>query len=135
MVGVLWISHFLMQCWRNNMSEQKHSLDITMNTYQAHALETAIYPESLGLFYTTLGLAGEAGELCNKVKKVLRDSGGELTQERRVALRDELGDVMWYAATLAYELNTDLGTICTDNINKLASRKERGTLKGDGDNR
>ena len=109
--------------------------DITMNTYQGHAISTAIYPDNVGLFYTALGLAGEAGEICNKVKKVLRDDDGKLTTEKRFALQDELGDVMWYVATLAYELDIDLDTVCENNIKKLASRKERGTLKGSGDNR
>lgn len=109
--------------------------DITMNAYQQCALDTAIYPDHIGLAYTALGLAGEAGEICNKVKKVYRDHDGVIPEEKLVALRSELGDVLWYAATLAHELDTHLGTVAEENVKKLASRQQRGKLGGDGDNR
>lgn len=106
--------------------------------YQQRARETAVYPgqgNSNGLAYAALGLTGEAGEVANKVKKVLRDCGGTLTAERGAAIAEELGDVLWYVAALADELGADLGQIAALNAAKLESRALRGTLQGDGDNR
>ena len=115
-----------------------------LDKYQELAFSAAQYPKTVddvdstanvGLLYAVLGLAGEAGELCNKVKKVLRDSDGVLTKERKQQLQDELGDCMWYVAAVATELGIDLSEVCTGNVNKLFDRKERGVIKGDGDNR
>lgn len=92
-------------------------------------METAIFPADQGLAYTTLGLAGEAGEIANKVKKVIRD--GRSTD----GIADELGDVLWYLAAVANELGADLGDIADANLAKLASRAKRGKLGGSGDNR
>lgn len=106
--------------------------------YENAADETAIYPgqgQLLGLLYCALGLSGEAGEIANKVKKVLRDNDGELTPEVRDALLDELGDVLWYASQLARECRSSLGHVATLNVVKLHDRKERGTLQGSGDSR
>jgi hypothetical protein len=79
---------------------------LTLAAYQAGARTTARYPEQdlLGLYYAALGLAGEAGEIANKVKKVIRDDGETLTDEARTAIAGELGDALWYAAALAHEL-------------------------------
>jgi NTP pyrophosphatase (non-canonical NTP hydrolase) len=110
----------------------------TFDHYQQAAARTAIYPgqgELTGLLYTTLGLAGEAGELANKVKKVLRDQEGRLTETRRAELLTELGDVLWYAAMLARELDQPLSLVAQDNLTRLASRQARGALHGEGDNR
>lgn len=106
--------------------------------YQDNASKTAKYPgrfELKGLLYVTLGLAGEAGELANKVKKILRDNNEEITDEIRVKLRDELGDVLWYTSQVASELGTHLGLIGIHNLDKLSSRLERDKIKGEGDNR
>lgn len=106
--------------------------------YQLFARETAIYPEQgglEGLLYTILGLAGEAGELCNKVKKVLRDDGGLVTAERYEQIRGEVGDCLWYLANICEEMNMNLGDIAVENLTKLYSRKERGVLGGGGDAR
>lgn len=103
--------------------------------YQTQAIKTAIYPEQHRIVYPTLGLVGEAGEVAEKVKKVLRDSGGEFTLEKKEELAKELGDVLWYIANLANDLKYDLETIAEMNINKLKSRQERNKLKGSGDNR
>jgi len=114
------------------------SLTVTMAGYAAEAQKTAIYPgsgTSMGLAYAALGLAGEAGEIANKAKKVLRDSNGELTQERRAAMAAELGDVLWYIAALAKELDVSLAQVAQANLDKLASRQARGTLQGSGDQR
>ena len=104
-----------------------------LNDYQNRANETAIYPE--GLNYPILGLAGEAGEICNKYKKVLRDSGGEITITDVDQMAKELGDVLWYVAQIATELGTDLETVARVNIMKLGDRKDRGVLGGSGDER
>jgi NTP pyrophosphatase (non-canonical NTP hydrolase) len=106
---------------------------MNINTYQEEAAKTAIYKDKL--IYPTLGLAGEAGEMANKVKKVLRDNAGELSDEVRKDLIKELGDVMWYCAALATDLGTSLGEICFVNIEKLKSRQERNQIGGSGDNR
>lgn len=109
---------------------------MTLNEYQAHALETAVYPEKYKVVYPALGLAGEAGETADKIKKVLRgDDGGVLTDEKRQAVAMEIGDVLWYCATLANDLGYDLDTIAQMNYAKLKSRQERGKLSGSGDNR
>lgn len=107
-----------------------------LNDYQTQALRTAIFPNRGANFvYPALGLSGEAGEVADKLKKVIRDNGGQLTDEVRKAVAKELGDVMWYVAVLADELGYDLETIGMDNLEKLASRQSRGVLTGSGDNR
>lgn len=108
---------------------------LTFNDYKQQAVTTKVYPEGLAIPYVTLGLVGEAGEVAEKIKKVLRDNNGVITEEKRVELGKEIGDVLWYCAALADELQLDLNQIAQDNINKLQSRKERGVLKGSGDNR
>ena len=115
--------------------------DITFNRYQELAEKTAIYPKEGKIIYPTLGLAGEAGEVANKVKKLIRDE--ELltkdffimTSEKWKVVADELGDVLWYVAALASELNMSLDTIARVNIDKLKDRKKRGKLGGSGDGR
>lgn len=105
------------------------------NMYQERAKTTAIYPESAKVTYPALGLAGETGEVCEKIKKVIRDCGGEVSDEKREEIAKELGDVMWYMAALASDLGLSLGDVAIGNLVKLASRAERGKLHGDGDNR
>jgi len=107
-----------------------------LNEYQNKARETAIYPNKDNNFiYPTLGLVGEAGEVAEKIKKVIRDNDGVLSEDKRIETAKELGDVMWYISNLAAELGFDLDTIASMNIEKLFSRKDRGTLRGSGDNR
>ncbi|GAA5337377.1 nucleoside triphosphate pyrophosphohydrolase family protein [Thermus antranikianii] len=108
---------------------------MTLNEYQQEAKKTALYPEAYRLLYPTLGLAGEAGELANKVKKILRDHGGNLNQAAREDLVAELGDVLWYVAQLATDLGVSLEEVAQGNLAKLRSRLERGKLGGSGDNR
>lgn len=107
----------------------------TMNDYQNQARETAIYPAGTGLTYTTLGLASEAGEVAGKLKKIIRDGDGIISDQQRLDLADEAGDCLWYVAMLAHELGMSLETLATRNLDKLASRKERGALQGSGDDR
>ena len=100
-----------------------------LSQYQKQAAETAIYPKDKALEYLALGLTGEAGEVANKIKKVIRDG----TSPNNV--RDELGDVLWYLAMLSTEIGYSLDTIADKNLWKLANRKERNVLGGSGDNR
>ena len=109
---------------------------LTFREYQDRTADTAIYPNvGENPIYPTLGLAGETGEVCEKVKKVIRDKNGTFDAETVAALRKELGDVLWYVARLADELGLDLDEIAADNLAKLASRQARQQLSGSGDNR
>ncbi len=108
---------------------------MTLNEYQSYALETAIYPEEARIIYPTLGLTGEAGEVADKVKKVIRDSNNEFTTEKKQELAKEIGDVLWYCATLSHDLGYTLDEIASMNYEKLHSRQVRGQLHGSGDNR
>ena len=104
--------------------------------YQDAAEATAIYPDKGdNLYYPALGLAGEAGEVCEKIKKIMRDQKGYFTDEDTAEIEKELGDVLWYLATIATELNLALSVIAEDNMKKLLDRQERGVLGGSGDNR
>lgn len=99
---------------------------MTFEEYQAEAKQTALYPRRLSnLEYPTLGLAGEAGEVANIVKKIQRDFGGEITDETRLKLKDELGDVLWYISACADELGLTLVEIADFNVEKLAARHNR----------
>lgn len=99
--------------------------------YQDATEETAIYPEDIGLIYTTLGLAGESGEIAEKLKKFLREGDDEYIEE----MEDELGDVLWYLARVADELDLSLDDVAESNLDKLLDRKERDVLTGQGDDR
>jgi NTP pyrophosphatase (non-canonical NTP hydrolase) len=106
------------------------------NEYQKQSRKTAAYP-AIGhpVIYPTLGLANEAGEVAGKVKKIFRDREGVIGEAEREALKAELGDVLWYIAQVATELDLPLDEIAEYNLSKLFSRLERGKIKGDGDNR
>lgn len=106
-----------------------------LNEYQQRALETAVYPKDKKIIYPTLGLTGEAGEVSDKVKKVLRDNNQEFDKEHEEAIALELSDVMWYCATLANDLGYTLQEIAEMNYAKLKSRQERGKIGGNGDDR
>lgn len=103
--------------------------------YQRLSRRTAEYPREAWLSYPALGLAGEAGELAEHAKKAIRDNAGVVSDERKAAMSKELGDVLWYVAQLATELELDLNEIAEQNLEKLLSRQRRGVLGGDGDNR
>lgn len=109
-----------------------------LNEYQGAAAKTAIYPEQnsfVGLNYCTLKLNGEAGEVAEHVGKAMRDDRFQLTSDRRDKLILELGDVLWYVAMIAIELEVSLNFVADLNIQKLKSRAERQTLKGSGSDR
>ena len=104
--------------------------------YQSRSRATAVYPGAgENLLYPTLGLCGEAGEVAEKIKKMIRDDGGVLSDERRAALSKELGDVLWYLAQIATEADLELDAIAEANIEKLTSRHRRNVLQGSGDDR
>ncbi len=105
---------------------------MNMNEYQKLAMKTAIFPTDMGVYYATLGLAGEAGEIANKVKKFIRD-GHSVEKEKE--LISELGDVLWYVAAVADVIGVSLEDVAKDNMYKLAERQRNGTLQGSGDNR
>ncbi|HEX5794623.1 MAG TPA: nucleoside triphosphate pyrophosphohydrolase family protein [Geminicoccaceae bacterium] len=106
-----------------------------LDDFQQAARRTAVYADRHRVIYPALGLASEAGEVCGKIKKVLRDRGGDLGQVPVGALRDELGDVLWYVAVLAADLGLSLDEIAARNLEKLASRQQRDRLGGEGDHR
>lgn len=112
-------------------------MSITFAEYQKRAFATAVYPRrgEGNWTYAGLGLAGETGEVCEKLKKIIRDHGGKIDAERLVALKKELGDVLWYLAALCTELGLDLQEVAETNLAKLADRKQNARLHGEGDDR
>src|SRR3954454_2982075 len=107
-----------------------------LSDYQERSRATAVYPNAgENLLYPTLGLCGEAGEVAEKIKKMLRDDAGQFTEEHRVAMAKELGDVLWYVAQLATEAGLDLDDVAGANLEKLLSRQQRGVLQGSGHDR
>lgn len=109
---------------------------MNFNQYQELASTTSL-DTTIGhpIIYPILGLVGEAGEIAEKAKKLFRDDNGILTKERKAIIKKELGDVLWYIAEICTRMEIDMHDVAKDNIEKLLSRKTRGTLRGDGDNR
>lgn len=108
------------------------------NEYQFRAKQTAVYPfryGTAGLYYTGMGLASEAGEVVGKIKKIMRDDNGYISEARKKEIVDEIGDVIWYCAMICDELQVNLGYAAGKNLQKLEDRKERGMIKGSGDDR
>lgn len=111
---------------------------LNFDEYQHLANKTALYPGRNGETiapYPALGLAGEAGEVCEEIKKAIRDDGGVVTAERRARLEKELGDILWYVAALCTELDLKMSDVAHANIAKLADRKARGVIHGEGSQR
>lgn len=109
-----------------------------MDEYQKLASRTALLnrqDDHYRLMYMSMGLAGEAGEVVEKVKKIIRPAEVEISEERREDLKKELGDVLWYLSQLARELGLSLEEVASYNIKKLADRAERGLIHGEGDAR
>lgn len=105
------------------------------NEYQKLAKTTAIYPKEYKLVYPALGLAGEAGEVAEKIKKLIRDTNGMVTETFRESIKKELGDVLWYISAISSDLDISLNEVAETNYHKLKSRQDRGALSGSGDNR
>lgn len=134
---------------------------MTLDEYQDRALLTAVFPKITvaihripdqdeavlceeasasfhlvdNLIYPAFGLVGEAGEVAEKIKKTIRDRAGTIERKDRDALIKELGDVLWYLAVLANNIDAPLSEIAMLNLKKLADRQTRAVLKGDGDER
>lgn len=108
----------------------------SLNEYQRASRRTwSLIHTDHPIVYPTLGLVNEAGEVAGKVKKLFRDKGGVISPEDREALKQELGDVLWYLAQIATELDLDLEEVASANLTKLYDRLERGKIRGDGDAR
>jgi len=110
---------------------------LSLNEYQTEAKDTRVYKEcgqgTIGaVAYCALGLAGEAGEVANKVKKLIRDGD---TPDMRAKILDEIGDTLWYCAMLTDELGADLSSVAQYNLGKLATRRAQNKIGGSGDNR
>lgn len=112
---------------------------LTMRVYEEFVDGIALYPargtSPEGVTYCALGLTGEAGEFADKVKKILRDKEGKVGNGAREFLLKELGDILWYVAAAAGELDSSLEEIAVINIEKLKARREKNTLQGEGDER
>ncbi len=106
------------------------------NDYQRESRKTwSLIHTDHAIVYPTLGLVNEAGEVAGKVKKIFRDKGGVIGEADREALKQELGDVLWYLTQICTELDITLEEVAATNIEKLCSRLERGAIRGDGDTR
>jgi len=111
-------------------------MDLTFNQFQDIVRKKAFYPNvGNNLSYPCLGLAEESGEVCGKIKKIIRDDGGILTEEKKQAIIKELGDVLWYVAAQCWELGIPMNEAAQSNIDKITGREQRGTKKGSGDER
>lgn len=110
---------------------------MTFDEYQEQAMDTLIrHPDSLmNKTILAMGVAGEAGEVIEKWKKIVAYKDGVISDEERKELGKELADVIWYIAVLARELGLSFDDIMQQNLEKLQSRKTRNVLKGAGDNR
>ncbi len=119
----------------NNWMKERNK-DMKLQEYQEKAAEFAIYPKTHAITYPALGLAGEAGEVANKVKKFIRDGADrESFEVKKLEIAAEIGDVLWYCAALANDLGFELSALAAANLSKLQGRKDRGKISGDGDNR
>ena len=124
---------------------------MTFSDYQKKTTETAVYPTccvdttepvdecrslvDVRFLYPALGLSGEVGEVEEKLKKIIRDDGGLVSDQKKKDITKELGDVLWYVAQLCECLGISMEECAEGNIKKLADRKARGVLQGSGDNR
>ena len=117
----------------NESNKYKKVSDLDM--YQKVALTTAIYPREQAIIYPTLGLTGEAGEVANKVKKIIRDGSNKDDDSLVSEIKSEIGDCLWYIAVLASDFNIKLSDIASTNLEKLANRKKNNTIHGSGDAR
>ncbi|HWA51634.1 MAG TPA: nucleoside triphosphate pyrophosphohydrolase family protein [Patescibacteria group bacterium] len=109
---------------------------MNFDDYQKFTKKTAIYPKiGKNFVYPALGLAGETGEVLEKIKKLFRDNNGKLTKENNEELKKELGDILWYVSQLSLELGIKLNDVAVANVEKLTSRQKRNKLHGNGDNR
>ena len=106
-----------------------------LDMYQQVAKTTAIYPREQAIIYPTLGLTGEAGEVANKVKKIIRDGTNKNSENLVQEISAEIGDCLWYISVLADDIGVKLSDIANSNLEKLENRKKKGTIHGSGDDR
>ena len=106
-----------------------------LDMYQQVAKTTAIYPREQASIYPTLGLTGEAGEVANKVKKIIRDGTNKNNENLVQEISAEIGDCLWYISVLADDIGVKLSDIANSNLEKLENRKKKGTIHGSGDDR
>ena len=106
-----------------------------LDMYQQVAKTTAIYPREQAIIYPTLGLTGEAGEVANKVKKIIRDGTSKNNENLVQEISAEIGDCLWYISVLADDIGVKLSDIANNNLIKLENRKKKGTIHGSGDDR
>ena len=106
-----------------------------LDMYQQVAKTTAIYPREQAIIYPTLGLTGEAGEVANKVKKIIRDGTNKNNEDLVQEISAEIGDCLWYISVLADDIGVKLSDIANSNLEKLENRKKKGTIHGSGDDR
>ena len=114
---------------------EEEELSMTFDQYETEASSTRIYNEGIKVIYPTIGLAGETGEVADKVKKVIRDHCGNFDESNRKEIAKELGDVLWYLTSIANDLGYSLEDIAKMNIEKIKSRQRRDVIHGEGDNR
>ena len=117
----------------NETHKYKRISDLDM--YQQVAKQTAIYPREQAIIYPTLGLTGEAGEVANKVKKIIRDGTNKNNENLVQEISAEIGDCLWYISVLADDIGVKLSDIANNNLEKLENRKKKGTIHGSGDDR
>ena len=117
----------------NESNKYKKVSDLDM--YQQVAKTTAIYPREQAIIYPTLGLTGEAGEVANKVKKIIRDGTNKNNENLVQEISAEIGDCLWYISVLADDIGVKLSDIANSNLIKLANRKKNNTIHGSGDDR
>jgi NTP pyrophosphatase (non-canonical NTP hydrolase) len=108
---------------------------MTFDEFEKGALSTVLYDDHIRILYPALGLAGETGEVLEKIKKVYRDESGVLTDDKRAAIKKELGDVLWYVAALCRDLDISMSDAADCVLLKLKDRAERNVLRGSGDER
>lgn len=108
---------------------------MNLSAYQTQAKKTAIYGREDSVIYPTLGLCSEAGEVAGKIKKIMRDTKGKISEEDLDALKSELGDVLWYLAALSSDLGFSLDEVAKANLEKLEDRMKRDKIGGSGDER
>jgi NTP pyrophosphatase (non-canonical NTP hydrolase) len=113
-----------------NVSDDPHA-SYSFREYTGFVKSMKVFPEKFAIIYPTLGMMGEAGEVSEKVKKWMRGD----RELDKAELVKEVGDVLWYVTALADDLGYTLEDVALMNIEKLASRRDRGVVKGEGDNR
>jgi NTP pyrophosphatase (non-canonical NTP hydrolase) len=129
---------FLLNAEADALVKLTAGTDLTFAAYGMCALSSAFYPGAAtidAVCYLSLKLAGEAGEVAQKIAKAIRDNASVIDETRRLALLDEMGDCIWYINAIASELNSSFAEVAQRNLAKIKDRQARGVINGDGDNR